>query len=48
MKNPVEMENLRKAHIKDGVALTKFIYWMKTRLPREALWKRRLRSIWRA
>lgn len=29
MKNPVEMENLRKAHLKDGVALTKFIYWMK-------------------
>lgn len=29
VKNPVEMENLRKAHIKDGVALTKFIYWLK-------------------
>ena len=28
-KNPVEIENLRKAHIKDGVALTKFIYWIK-------------------
>ena len=29
VKNPVEMENLRKAHLKDGVALTKFLYWMK-------------------
>jgi len=29
MKNPVEVENLRKCHIKDGVALTKFIYWLK-------------------
>lgn len=29
VKNPVEIENLRKAHIKDGVALTKFIYWIK-------------------
>lgn len=29
MKNPVEMENLRKAHIRDGVALTKFICWLK-------------------
>lgn len=29
MKNPVEIENLRKCHIKDGVALTKFIYWIK-------------------
>ena len=29
VKNPVEMENLRKAHLKDGVALTKFLCWMK-------------------
>lgn len=29
VKNPVEIENLRKAHLKDGVALTKFIYWLK-------------------
>ncbi len=29
VKNPVEMKNLRKAHLKDGVALTKFLYWMK-------------------
>ena len=29
VKNPVEVENLRKCHIKDGVALTKFIYWIK-------------------
>lgn len=29
VKTPVEMENMRKAHIKDGVALTKFIRWMK-------------------
>ena len=29
-KNPVEIDNLIKAHIKDGVAVTKFIYWVKT------------------
>lgn len=29
VKNPVEMENMRKAHLKDGVALTKFLYWME-------------------
>ncbi len=29
IKNPVEIENERKAHIKDGVAVTKFIYWLK-------------------
>lgn len=28
-KNPVEIENLKQAHVKDGVAMTKFIYWMK-------------------
>ena len=30
LKNPVEIENLMNAHIKDGVAVTKFIYWVKT------------------
>lgn len=28
-KNPVEIENLKQAHVKDGVAMTKFIYWLK-------------------
>lgn len=28
-KNPEEIENLKRAHIKDGVAMTKFIYWLK-------------------
>ncbi|BCJ95792.1 Xaa-Pro aminopeptidase [Anaerocolumna cellulosilytica] len=31
-KNPVEIENLRKAHIKDGVAVTKFMYWLKNNI----------------
>ena len=29
-KNPVEVENERKVHVKDGVAVTKFIYWLKS------------------
>ena len=29
MKSEVELENTRKAHIKDGVACTKFMYWLK-------------------
>ncbi|MCD7883601.1 MAG: aminopeptidase P family protein [Lachnospiraceae bacterium] len=29
VKTPREVENERTAHIKDGVALTKFIYWLK-------------------
>lgn len=37
VKNPAEIENLRKVHIKDGVALTKFIYWLKEKAPKGAL-----------
>lgn len=29
MKNDVELENIKWAHIKDGVACTKFMYWVK-------------------
>ena len=29
-KNPVEQENFRLAHIKDAVAMIKFMYWLKT------------------
>lgn len=29
VKNETEIENEKRAHIKDGVAVTKFIYWLK-------------------
>lgn len=29
VKNPTEMENLRKSHLKDGIAVTRFMYWLK-------------------
>ncbi len=29
IKNPTEIENMKKAHIKDGVAVTRYIYWLK-------------------
>lgn len=29
MKNPVEIENMKKAHLKDGAAMVRFIRWMK-------------------
>lgn len=29
VKNLTEMENLRKAHLKDGIAVTRFMYWLK-------------------
>lgn len=32
MKNPVEISNTRAAHVKDGVAFTKFMYWLKTNI----------------
>lgn len=28
-KNKIEIENIKKGHIKDAVAVTKFIYWLK-------------------
>lgn len=34
VKNAVEIENEKKAHIKDGVAVTKFIYWLKKNIGR--------------
>lgn len=29
VKNDVELDNLRKAHVKDGVAVTRLMYWLK-------------------
>ena len=29
IKNKVEIENIKRSHIKDGVAITKFMYWLK-------------------
>ena len=32
MKNPIEVANTRAAHVKDGVAFTKFMYWLKNNI----------------
>ena len=37
MKNEVELANIREAHIKDGVAITKFMHWIKTRYDKETI-----------
>ena len=37
VKNPVEIANTRKAHIKDGAAFTKFMYWLKTGIQQEEI-----------
>ncbi|MEG1134833.1 MAG: aminopeptidase P family protein, partial [Cellulosilyticaceae bacterium] len=31
-KNEVELQSIRNSHLKDGVAFTKFMYWLKTNL----------------
>ena len=36
-KNRIECENIRKAHLKDGVALTKFMYWFRTHVGKEPM-----------
>lgn len=35
VKNEVELENLRKSHLKDAVAVTKFMYWLKKNVGKE-------------
>jgi len=30
VKNPTEIENIRLAHLWDGIVVTKFMYWLKT------------------
>lgn len=37
IKNPVEIENIKEAHIKDGVAFTKFMYWLKNNIDKEEI-----------
>lgn len=37
MKNKVEIENIKKAHVKDAVAHTKFLYWLKTNIGKETI-----------
>lgn len=37
VKNETEIANLKEAHIKDGVACTKFMYWLKTTLGKEKI-----------
>ncbi|MCR5254582.1 MAG: aminopeptidase P family protein [Acetatifactor sp.] len=37
IKNPVELKNMEKIYIKDSVALTKFIYWLKNNIGKEKI-----------
>lgn len=37
VKNETEIKNTREAHINDGVAMTKFIYWLKHTIGKEEI-----------
>jgi len=37
IKNEVEIKNIINAHIKDGVAVTKFMHWMKTTIGKKKI-----------
>lgn len=40
IKNDTEIENMRLAHRKDGVALTKFLFWLKHKVGQETITER--------
>jgi Xaa-Pro aminopeptidase len=37
IKNQTEIRHIRQAHIKDGIAVTKLIYWLKTHVGKEKI-----------
>lgn len=37
IKNETELANIRKAHLKDGIACTKFMYWLKTNVGKKEI-----------
>lgn len=37
IKNEIEIKNIINAHIKDGVAFTKFMYWLKNNIGKEEI-----------
>lgn len=37
MKNKTEIRNIKNAHIKDGIASTKFMYWLKQNVGKEKI-----------
>ena len=37
IKNKTEIKNIEKAHLDDGVALTKFLFWLKNNFKRKKI-----------
>ncbi len=44
-KNPTEIENMKKAHIKDGVAVTNYLYFMKHAFDKDGCLTKETRDI---
>ena len=40
IKNPVEIANMKQAHLADGIALTRFMYWLKTQVGSQPITER--------
>lgn len=40
VKTDTEQANIRAAHVKDGIAVCRFLYWLKTRVGREEITER--------
>lgn len=36
-KNPIEIENIKNAMLKDGIAMTKFLHWIENNLKKESI-----------
>lgn len=37
IKNEIELKNIEQAHVKDGVAVTKFMFWLKNTIGKETI-----------
>ncbi len=37
VKNPAEAENFKKAHVRDGVAVTRFLFWLKKNIGKRSI-----------
>lgn len=37
VKNPIELSNMRKIYLKDSLAVTKFIYWLKSNIGKQEI-----------
>lgn len=46
VKNETEAKNLHQSHLKEGVAFTRFMYWLKTKVGKEKITEISALNIW--